>query len=107
MKNVVTNIYKTFMDHGRELNDKQQSQFVSGYFPEIIKLPELGQENTYYFQDMIGILRWSIYMVLSDVAAELSLLSRYITIPLSGNLDNPLIFSLSHVPRTTLSEQVI
>ena len=35
VKNMVTNAQKKLMDHGRELNSKQQLTFVSGYRPGI------------------------------------------------------------------------
>ena len=75
------------MHHGRELNTKQQSPFISGYHPELNMSPEIDQDNASYFQEMIGVLRCSIDMVLCNIDVEMSLLSRHMDIPCHGNLD--------------------
>ena len=70
VKNVFPNIQNKLMDHGRELNYKQQSPFISIYHPELNISPDLDQENTYYFQEMIGILCWAIELGQENFAFE-------------------------------------
>ena len=41
------------MHYGRELNDKQQSPFISGYRPKLKISPKIYHNNTCHFQLMI------------------------------------------------------
>ena len=70
MKNIVSNFHKKLMDHKREINAKQQSLFIYIYQSEINTSPDIDQENTCYFQELIGILHWYIELSLDNVAVE-------------------------------------
>ena len=90
------------MGHGRELNFKQRSLFISGYRPELDTSLELDKENMCYFQDLIGILRWAVDMGRSNVAVDVSILSINLTALLSGNLYQPfkLFVYLKYQPKS-------
>ena len=60
VKNIVANVYKKLMNHGRQITAKQQSPFTTGYRHEMDPSPELDTKQINYFQEMIGCLCWSI-----------------------------------------------
>ena len=55
-KNIVAHVEDKLMNHGCQLNAKQQSPFTTGYIPEI------------------GCLRWAVELGRADIAAEVALL---------------------------------
>ena len=50
VKNIMVNVEEKFMNHGRQLNEKQQSPFTTGYRPEMETSPELDSKQLKYFQ---------------------------------------------------------
>ena len=61
--------------------------FPVNYKPEIDISPELGDELTIRYMQLIGTLRWAIELGRIDIMAEVSLLSQYQCSPREGHLD--------------------
>ena len=57
------------------------------YSPELDVTEELNSDDTTYFQELIGILRWATEIGRVDVLLEMSLLSQYQANPPEGHLD--------------------
>ena len=54
VKKIVAKVEYKLINHGRQINAKQQSPFTTGYRPEMDTSPKLDDKNFNYFQEMIG-----------------------------------------------------
>jgi hypothetical protein len=74
------------------------------YRPEVDVSEELNAEMTTYYQELIGILRWSVEIGRADILLEVSMMSSQLANPRIGHLTEVLhIFSyLKRVPKKTL-----
>jgi hypothetical protein len=57
------------------------------YSPEMDITDELNEDDTTYFQEMIGVLRWATEIGRVDILLEVSLLSQYQACPREGHLE--------------------
>ena len=57
-----------------------------GYRPEDDVSPELDQNDTTYYQELIGVLRWAIELGRIDISCEVSMLSSHLALPREGHL---------------------
>ena len=73
-----------------QLPRKCHTPLSSGYRPETDVSEELLPDRVTYFQEIIGILRWSIEIGRVDVLFEVSSLSAYQASPRQGHLDQAL-----------------
>ena len=60
----------------------------ANYRPEIDISAELGDDKATQYQQMIGILRWSIELGRIDIITEVSLLSSFNVNPREGHLED-------------------
>jgi len=58
---------------------------VQNYSPEVDSSPELNEEDSTYYQSLIGILRWIVEMGRMDIITEVSMLSSYVAMPREGH----------------------
>ena len=63
---------------------------TTNYSPEIDMSPELDEENSAYYQSLIGILRWIVEMGRIDITTEVSMLSSFVAMPREGHLNQVL-----------------
>lgn len=63
---------------------------VSNYSPEIDSSPELNDEDSTYYQSLIGILRWIVEMGRMGIVIEVSMLSSYVVMPREGHFNQVL-----------------
>ena len=77
---------------------------TQNYYPELESSLELSSNDITLFQEMIGVLRWTVEIGLVDILLELSLLSSYQASPRQGHLEQIYhIFAyLKHKPKITL-----
>eukprot|EP00980_Cylindrotheca_fusiformis_P017704 scaffold5560_cov98-Cylindrotheca_fusiformis.AAC.1 len=77
---------------------------TGNYVPELDGSPELDQEGTQFFQEMIGILRWATELGRVDILHEVSILSQFQAGPREGHVDQALrIFGfLKKHPKLTI-----
>jgi Reverse transcriptase (RNA-dependent DNA polymerase) len=59
---------------------------ASHYRPEEDGTPLLDDDNTTFFQEIIGILRWAVELGRVDILLEISLLSSHLSLPREGQL---------------------
>ena len=60
---------------------------TTDYTPELDVTPEVDAEETQYFQELIGMLRWGAEIGRVDVLHEVSILSQYQALPREGHLE--------------------
>ena len=77
---------------------------ISDYIPELDTSPELSPENITFFQEIIGMFRWTIKIGRVDIHTEVSLLSSYQAAPREGHLEQLLriVAFLKRNPKLTL-----
>ena len=73
----------TFPDHkGRNAT----TPFNTKYRPELDVSRELDEEEITFYQEMIGILRWTVELGRCDMLLEVSLLSSHLSLPRLGHM---------------------
>lgn len=77
----------------------------SGYHPEEDTWVQLEGTDHTYFQDLIGILRWTTELERIAITVEVSMLSTHLAMPRSGHLEQAIhIFAYLKVnPKKTLA----
>ena len=65
---------------------KATTPFNSKYRPELDITRELDEEEITFFQEMIGILRWTVELGRCDILLEVSLLSSHLSLPRLGHI---------------------
>ena len=63
-----------------------KSVFPAGYKPELDFTAECDDEDTTFFQEQIGILRWAVELGRIDIATEVSMLAAYCASPRVGHI---------------------
>ena len=90
VKNLKKKLEKDHLQFNKKLSDPRVSApqpFSSvNYCPELDTSVECSPEQTTLYQNIIGILRWTVELGRIDIAFEVSLLSRYLANPRTGHL---------------------
>ena len=88
----------------QRLPSKVVTPMTANYTPEMDGTDELNEDDTTYFQELIGILRWATELGRVDVLLETALLSKYQACPRQGHLEQARrIFAyLKQRPKMTL-----
>lgn len=86
LKTAISNVEENLNKSSLRLPSKCATPFVSGYLPSKDTSKELNADGTRYFQELIGILRWSIELGRVDILLEVSLLSTHLALPRVGHL---------------------
>jgi hypothetical protein len=73
----------TFPDYKRR---RATTPFNSSYRPELDTTRELDDEEKTFYQEMIGILRWTVELGRCDILLEISLLSSHLSLPRLGHI---------------------
>ena len=58
----------------------------TGYRPEEDVSPGLDEDDTTYYQELIGVLRWAIDLGRIDIYCEVFMLSSHLALPHEGHL---------------------
>lgn len=98
VKNAVKNIKDRLNDDGLRFNTKLSSIEFSAkqpfssteYRPELDTSAECNEDQTQFYQNVIGILRWLVELGRIDIAYEVSILSGYLAMPRTGYLQQAL-----------------
>ena len=61
VEKIAANVQKKLVHHEKGINSEKQLPIIYGYGPTINMSPELDNDNTCYFQELIGVLHWDIY----------------------------------------------
>jgi hypothetical protein len=105
VKAAVKNVEEAIKKKGRKLPTSNIDTPMSATFsPEMDVTEELNDDDTTYFQELIGVLRWATEIGRVDILLEVSLLSQYQANPREGHLEQLLhIFAfLKRHPKLTL-----
>ena len=88
VQNSVKNVEDYYMKkYGRQLPAKASTPTKSGYRPEIDASRELNPDESSYFHQLIGILRWIVELGRVDIYTEVSMLSSCLALPREGHLE--------------------
>jgi hypothetical protein len=90
VKAAVENVEEGIKNKRWKLPTKVKTPMVSSYVPELDGTPELEPEELQYFQELIGMLRWTTEIGKVDILHEVSILSQYQVSPWEGHLDQVL-----------------
>ena len=82
IKNVQEKLSKTNM----RLQKRTPTPMSSGYRPELDQSAELDENDTQYFQELIGILRWATEIGRVDILTEVAMLSSHQACPREGHM---------------------
>ena len=104
VKAAINNVEETLKRKGMVLPTRADTPMMMSYHPELDESNELDENETTWFQELIGILRWSVEIGRVDILTELSLLSAYQASPRQGHLQQLLrIFAyLKKKPKLSL-----
>jgi hypothetical protein len=105
VKAAVKNVEETIKKSGRRLPTSNIDTPMNITFsPEMDITEELNDDDTTYYQELIGVLRWATEIGRVDILLEVSLLSQYQANPREGHLEQLLhIFAfLRKHPKLTL-----
>jgi hypothetical protein len=69
------------------LKGKAPSVLPSGYRPELDVTDYCNKEEGNYFQQQIGVLRWTVELGRIDIAIEVSMMASYTAAPPMGHFD--------------------
>ena len=72
---------------GRHLPKRCITPLTGGYHPSVDTSPELDAEETQFYQECVGILRWAVELGRVDILLEVALMSQYLANPRRGHLD--------------------
>ena len=82
----VKNVEEYMDRNGMKLKKNARAPFTTDYRPEIDGSEELNDEDSTYFQSLIGILRWIVELGRIDIGVEASMLASCMAMPRKGNL---------------------
>mgnify|MGYP003326537431 FL=1 len=94
----IKNIEEKLVKTGGKLQVKALTPMSSGYRPELDVTEELGAEETQYYQELMGILRWATELGRVDILTEVSMLSSYQANPRQGHMEQ-LLHIFSYIKR--------
>ena len=87
VQSAVDNVKAWLAKKNRNLPNKAEAPFKSGYSPEIDVSRELGPDEASYYQSLIGILRWIVELGRVDICLEVSMMSSHLALPREGHLE--------------------
>lgn len=85
IKEAVRNVKGWLSDRGHALKSKAPGVFPSGYRAELDTTPLCDDDSADYYQQQIGVLRWSVELGRIDIATEVSMLAAYTAAPRQGH----------------------
>ena len=80
VQEAISNVEKYLSKKGLALKKRASTPIAADYSPEIDGSPELSETDSTYYQSLIGILRW----IVMDICTEVSMLSSYVAMPREG-----------------------
>jgi hypothetical protein len=86
----IDNVVNKLKEQGKTLPTKCGTPMAHKYRPEEDESDELEGTEITYFQELIGMLRWSIELGRVDIAMEVSMLSSHLALPRIGHLQQVL-----------------
>lgn len=87
VKNSIIEVEKKLEGQGKYLSTKISTPITQKYRPEVDVTPELNDANANYYQNLIGILRWTVELGRIDIHVAVSLMSSFSAAPREGHLE--------------------
>jgi Reverse transcriptase (RNA-dependent DNA polymerase) len=87
VKEAIRNVREWLHNRNRELKYKAPSVIPAGYRPELDVTTYCNEEESNYFQQQIGVLRWMVELGRIDIAVEVSMLASFTAAPRLGHMD--------------------
>ena len=81
VKSAIENIEQTLAETNQRLPTKCRTLLSSGYRSELDTSPELKTEGLQRYQELIGILRWTVELGRVDILLETSLMLTHLALP--------------------------
>ena len=81
------NVEEQLKKRGKKLVTKALTPMTTNYYPVMDTSPELDSNGITTYQELIGMLRWSVEIGRVDILTELSMLSSYQAAPRQGHLE--------------------
>jgi len=69
------------------LPTKTSTPLSCGYHPELDVSPLIDDDETNYYQNMIGILHWAVELGRVDIHVDVAMMSRYLVQPRMGHMN--------------------
>jgi hypothetical protein len=92
IKAAIANVKAKLDKSGQRLPTRCTTPLQSGYRPEVDATAELKIDGIRYYQELIGILRWSIELGRIDIATEVSMLSTHLAMPRGGHVQQHITY---------------
>ena len=87
---MVKNIEATLAKKGLRLPTKCNLPTNHGYRPEMDCTGELEADGLQWYQELIGFLRWPVEISIVDIILETAILSKHLSLPREGHLEQVL-----------------
>ena len=87
VKSAVENVEQILQKGGQKLPSKCKTPLSSSYQPELDTSPELKEGGLQCYQELIGVLRWSVELGRVDILLETSMMSTHLALPRCGHLE--------------------
>jgi uncharacterized protein len=88
VKNAIKTAEAQLEEQGLKLKTKVSATLPSGYRPEMDISEELNAKGANRFQELIGILRWTVELGRINIATPVALLSSFLAAPRRGHLES-------------------
>jgi hypothetical protein len=82
----ITSVQEKLAARNTFLPTKCYTPLHEGYCPEDDVSPVLNQDDTTYYQELVGVLRWAIELGRIDILCKVSMLSSHLALPREGHL---------------------
>ena len=82
----IKNVKEWLEARGLALKTKAPGVLPSGYKPELDVTPYCDDDDMNYYQQQIGVLRWSVELGRIDICTEVSMMASYCAAPRRGHL---------------------
>ena len=83
----VKNLEEVLKNKRWRMPKKATTPMTAGYVPELDISDELNAEDTQFYQELIGMLRWATEIGRVDILHEISILSQYQASPREGHIE--------------------
>ena len=90
LQSAIKSVEEKLEKSNRKLAKKAPTPLSSGYRPELDGTEELNADETQYYQELIGILRWATEIGRVDIVHEVSIMSSYQANPREGHMEEVL-----------------
>ena len=87
VKEAIRNMENWLTQRGGKLKTKMSSPLSPSYAPELDATPLCNDEETSYYHQQIGILRWAVELGRIDITTEVSILAGFSAAPRVGHLN--------------------